>query len=182
MKKASDIIMETDIKTLPGGVRVKFNQISLSILDAINHKFPDPEPPLVEIEGKSTPDKPYYESNPNDPDYAIQLRNVAQERGTAMIDAMIIMGVELVDGVPDNEGWLKTLQFNQKVTGVPDLSGYDLEDEMEKEFVFKKFYAIGRDGMKELAKYTGVTEEGIDDAMSSFPGDEERIPDPDSSS
>jgi len=109
MKKALEITKETDISTLPGGVRVKFNQISLSILDAINRKFPDPEPPLVEIESKSTPDNPYYESNPNDPDYAVRLRNVAQERGTAMIDAMIIMGVELIDGVPDDENWLRPL-------------------------------------------------------------------------
>jgi len=36
--------------------------------------------------------------------------------------------------------------------------------------------------MKELAKYTGVTEEGIDDALNSFPSDEERIPDPDGNS
>jgi len=117
------------------------------------------------------------ESNPNDPDYAIALREIAQKRGTAMIDAMIIMGVELVDGMPDDEEWLGTLEFNQKITGVPDLSNYDLEDEREKEFVFKKFYAIGRDGMEQMAKSTGVTEEGVHDALSSFPGDAERSAD-----
>jgi len=178
-KKVLDIIrQEDDITILPGGIKVKFSQVPLSIIDAINQKHLDPDPPMVKIEEKSEPGNPWMESNPNDPDYHVELEKAARVRGNAIIDAMIIMGVELVDPIPD-DGWLVKLAYLEKVTGVPKLSNYDLEDDFEKEFVYKKFYAIGRDGMTGLLKGTGVTEEGISDAMNSFPSDEERGPDTD---
>ena len=161
---------------LPCGVRVQFSQISLSIFDEINRIFTDPKPPMCEIVEKSEPGKPYMEENPNDPDYQQALRDMARDRGNAIIDAVIILGCDLLDPLPDN-GWLKKLQYVVKITGAPDLTDFDLDDPMDLEFVFKKFYAIGKDGLDNLLRSTGVTEEGIEDAIASFPSDEERIPD-----
>ena len=176
-KQVLDATKEKEgIKLLPCGVRVKYSQISLSIFDEINKLYPDPDPPMVEIEEKSEPGKPYMESNPNDPDYRKKLKDLTQVRGNAIIDAVIILGAELLDPIPDDK-WLKLLEYTAKITGVPDLSDFDLADDMDKEFVYKKFYAIGRDGLDDLLKSTGVTEEGIEDANASFPGDEKRCPD-----
>lgn len=176
-RRALDAVKVTE-STLPGGVKVRFKQVPLAILDAISQKFRIPDPPMVEIEEKSEPGNPWMEENPNDPDYHIAVEQMNRDRGTALIDAMTIMGVELVDPVPDT-GWLDELAYVKKITGIPDLTDYDLEDPTELEFVYKKFYAIGRDGMEVVMRETGVTEEGIDNALDSFPSDEERSPDTD---
>jgi len=67
------------------------------------------------------------------------------------------------------------------MTGTPDLSKYDLDNDRIKEFVFKRFYLFGRSSYDILARETGVTEEEIEQAADTFPSDAERVPDRDSS-
>jgi len=174
MSKVTDAVKEaqSDFKNIKGH-RVRFEQVPLAILEEITDRFPDPKPPLVIIEGKENEDgTPYKERNPNDPDYAVQVQENSRKRGLAMMDAMVIMGVELLDKVPADEKWMPKLLFNAKMTGAPDLSKYDLEDPMEREFVFKRFFLISAKDMEVIGRATGVTEEGIESAMDSFPSDE----------
>jgi hypothetical protein len=81
------------------------------------------------------------EANPNNPEYVRAKEDVARKRGEAMIDATIMFGMELVDGVPPAEEWMPRLQFLSK-RGQLDLDQYDLNDQLEREYVFKR-YVIG---------------------------------------
>jgi hypothetical protein len=171
-----EVVQEHEIK----GYRVEYTQIPMGIIEKIGEKFRDKRPPKVLIAEKSTDDQPWYEENPNDPDYLQELEDNARRRGDAMIDTMVIMGVKLLDEVPKDEEWLDELRFNERIVGEPNLSEFDLADSLEREFVFKRFWLIGSSDMNAIGKATGVTEEGIEDAIGSFPGDEERGTDPDS--
>jgi hypothetical protein len=95
--------------------------------------------------------------------------------------------MELVDGLPSNEDWLYKLQFQER-QGDLDLSDFDFDNPIDKEFAYKKFIAIGNELDKNgfnkdisLVLNQGVvSEEAIEQASDSFQGEEEREADTES--
>ncbi len=128
--------MEDDIYTLSSGVRVRLRPVSPWFLDDARSRIPDPPVPVWH-NAELDRDEP----NPAHPDYLAALAEASRKRGEAMVDAVIMFGVELIDGMPEPAGWLPRLRFMEK-RGALDLSGYDLTDALEAEFVYKRYIAV----------------------------------------
>jgi len=160
------------IYTLTTGVRVRFRGVGWGLLVDIAAQIPDPPVPVWQ--DPERPDKPPVE-NPNDPAYQQAILEVAQEREWAQMDGFAMFGIELVDGVPPDEEWLPRLKFLAK-RGRLSLEGVDLDDEMEREWTYKRYIATSLADYKAISEYSRagrISQEGIRLAEDSFPGNEE---------
>lgn len=150
--------------TLPTGVKALIMPVSASLISEVTGSVKTPVVPIWHNE-----DKGRDEPNPSDPAYMEALEDMERERGMAAIDAMIMFGVELVDGLPQDDGWLKKLKYLEK-RGRLVLEGYDLNDSMDLEFLYKRYIAVDSSVLEMITEASGVSPEEIDLAESSFPG------------
>lgn len=147
---------------LSTGIEVRLVPVPITAIQDASLAISDPKVPMIEVEGKDYPIP-----NPEHPDY-IEAKNKAfRERVQAGFDVMAMLGIKLIDGLPEDDTWLKELKFLEK-RGRLDLSGYDLTDEFEKEFIYKRYYAMGAEDWNALSVISGVTEEEIAQASDSF--------------
>jgi hypothetical protein len=135
-------------------------------VDEVTNRIQDPEVPIWHNEEKDR-DEP----NPSDPDYLKALEDANRERGVAAIDTMALFGID-IETLPESDAWLKKLQYMQK-RGLIDMSDYDLEDDQEREFVFKRFIAVNNIILKKIMSVSGITEDEVAAAERSFRGNEE---------
>jgi len=154
---------------LSTGVTARLIPVSISIITEAQAAVPDPAVPMWYNESKGVE-----EENPNHPAYEAALKAVEQERSLAAIDAVIMFGVELVDGMPEDNSWIKKLQLRAKLgLSKVDLSSFNLEDEIELEFLYKKYIAVTTADLKPLMDASGLTEAGMElevaEATNSFP-------------
>jgi hypothetical protein len=143
--------------------------VAPSLIADVQSEIDDPEVPKVFIE-----DKGRHEDNPSDPTYLRALERAENDRMMAALDVMVLFGFELVeeDGSPFEipEGnWIRNLRYLEK-RGRINLSEYDLEDPYDREFLFKRFVAIGNQDIGLASKASGMTEEDIAKAEKSFQG------------
>jgi hypothetical protein len=162
------------IITTKTGVMIRIVPVAAHLLDEVMHEVKDPEIPVQYIEEKSR-DEP----NPFDKQYLKDLAEAEHARGIAASDTLILFGVELFDGMPEDDTWLKKLKWLEK-KGKFDLSGYDLDDEMDLEFVYKKYYVVSARDIPIVGTVSGMSEEEIERAMRGFSGDEGEEPDSES--
>jgi hypothetical protein len=155
---------EPNVVTLVSGVRVRLVPVPASMIDAVTSRVKDPEIPMF-----YNADMQRDEPNPLDPIYQRQLSEAARKRGLAAIDAMSMFGIELVDGMPEDEGWLQKLQAMER-RDLLDLSEFNLEDEVDREFVYKKYVVATTDLLRKLTELSGVSEEDVAAAEKSFRG------------
>lgn len=148
--------------TLSTGIKARLLPVSSSIIIEAQSEIDDPPVPMQEIEGK--PGK--YE-NPNDPDYLKAVKEANKARVQAGIDVMIIMGVELVDGLPENDEWIKKLKYLER-RGRISLDGYDLNDDLDREFLYKKHIAMSSDDWMLLNEMSGIKQADLDAASDLF--------------
>jgi len=153
---------------LSTGVRARMIPVAASLISEVASRIKDPEVPMDYIEEKDRS-----EPNPDNPEYLRQLAEVTAKRGTVSLETMVMFGVELIDGLPEDDAWLKRLQFLEK-RGNIDLSGYDLEDPMEREFIYKLYIAVGSTDIIAIAKMSGISPEEVEQAAESFQGAEAR--------
>jgi hypothetical protein len=146
------------------GVRGRFRGIPAGTIEAAQALIKDPPVPLQTIEGRDHPVE-----NPLDPDYVRGLAAANRERGNAAIDVMAIFGLELEDGLPADDGWLKKLKLLEKLKRL-DLSAYELSDEIEREFVYKRFVAMGSDEIVAIGRKSGIRGEDVQLAREAFQG------------
>lgn len=164
---------DDDIVTLSTGVRVKLHVVTGSTMQSVLDRLEPPKVPVFHNKDLGRDDE-----NPNDPDYKIALENYMDERNRAVVDALLIWGVELVDPVPTDGFWMKGLKRSAKL-GHVNLDEFDLEDEDDLEFLYKRHYAVGNEDFVLIRERSGnrVTQVEVDKSRSSFRGDEERSPD-----
>jgi hypothetical protein len=145
------------------GYKIRVKAIPVAIISDVSNRIPDPEIPIW--------NNPEYdnrpEQNPHDPAYLSAKEEVDRKRGEAMIDATVMFGIDLPDGVPPTEKWLPKLKFLEK-RGQVDLSGYDLSDDLEKEFVFKKYIIASIALINYIQNMSSVTPEDIGSAGRPF--------------
>ena len=151
--------------TLATGDKVRLLPVSASLIDEVTSRVKEPEVPMWD-----NPDKGRPEPNPSDPNYLAELEDASRKRGVAGMDAMIMFGVDLVDGLPDDDMWFKKLRLMER-KGALDLSSYDLDDEIDKEFLYKRYIAVDVDTLGEIAKISGISSEDVATAEKSFPSD-----------
>jgi len=141
--------------TLSTGVKVRLTPVGGGVLTEIARRVKDPEIPMWHNSDKDT-DEP----NPLDPSYQRALNQVAQDRSMAVLEAIILMGVDLVDGMPEDGAWIKKL----KRVGIE----FDDTDPFELEFAYKRFVAVGAGDYGLLGTLSGVTEEAVRKAQAGF--------------
>lgn len=153
---------------LSTGYRARLHPVASSLIADVTAQLDEPQIPVFMNE-----DKGREEPNPNDPAYIKAMAEYQRKQGQAGLDAMVMFGVELVDGVPPKEEWLPKLQFMERRKSL-DLSDYDLDNEMDLEYIFKKYIAVGNADYERITELSGVSEADIDEAVRKFQGDEAR--------
>lgn len=154
--------------TTSHGIRFRVQPVTTSLIDEVTSRIKDPEIPMWHNE-----DKGRDEPNPSDPVYLKEMEATAHRRGVASIDALIMFGIDLVDGVPEDDAWLKKLQYMEK-RGTLSLKGYDLKDPVDLEFLYKKMVVSNNDVLNLVSQASGITAEDVELAEASFRGDAER--------
>ncbi len=149
---------------LPYGVRAKLNPVSAALIDDVTSRVKEPEVPMVYIE-----DKDRTEPNPLDPRYLRELAEVNNLRGRAAMDALVMLGIELIDGLPTDTGWLIKLRYLEKLDRI-DLSAYNLEDEMDLTYLFLRYVAIDNSVIGKISAISGISQAEVLQAEDSFPG------------
>jgi hypothetical protein len=144
------------------GYTVRVKAIPAAIISDVTRRIPEPEVPLWH-----NPEMNRDEANSGDPGYIKAKDDVDRQRGEAMIDATVMFGIELPDGVPPTEEWLPRLQFMQK-RGQIDLSGYDLSDPLELEFMFKRYIIANIALITFIQRISSVTPEDVGKAGQPF--------------
>jgi len=155
---------------LSTGINAKLLPVSITVINEAQAAVPNPEVPKWFNEAKDE-----WEDNPNHPDYERALKQLETDRNVAAIDAMVLFGVELTDGVPEDDKWLAKIRLavRQNLLTV-ELGEYDLTDELDREFIYKKYVAVAAPDTRELMEASGISEEDIAEASRSFPDNEER--------
>jgi hypothetical protein len=153
------------VVTLPQGVRVKIIPVSATLIDEVVSYIEDPPIPIWH-----NPDKDRDEPNVNDPEYARAVEDAEHKRGIAAMDAMVLFGVELQDGLPDGDTWVGKLKFLEK-QGKLNLSSYNLEDPIDKEFLYKRYVLATSELIERLSSAARMTGKEVARAERSFQGD-----------
>jgi hypothetical protein len=152
------------VVTLSTGVRARIVPVGASLIDDVTAQVKDPPVPTFHNE-----DKGRDEENPNDPEYLRQMAEAQRARAVAALDAMVMFGLELTDGLPEDDKWLVKLQFLAK-RGQLDLSGFDPDDPLDKEFLYKKYIATGTADLIRIGRTAGLSQGDVAEAVENFPG------------
>ena len=159
---------EKNLITLSSGVRVRIHSVSGWLVDDVKTRVKNPPVPIWH-----NPDNDRDEENPIDPNYLEALREANQKRWDAWFDTLVLFGMELVDGMPEDDTWLHKLRRLEKL-GHIDLTAYDLDDPVDREFMYKRRIAIGNaTDFVHVQQMSSVTQEDVAKATDSFPGDSE---------
>lgn len=150
------------VYTLDSGVKVILRPIAPALLQTIMAKIVDPPVPIKYSEEKGTK-----QEDPFDSEYIRTVNENNQRRAQASMDAMAMFGLELVDGLPEDDTWIKYLRQLEKL-GHLDLSEYDFDDPIEKEFLYKKFVAMKTSDFTKIGRLTGISQEAISQAEQPF--------------
>jgi len=169
-KQALDAVKESGRQqvgtevTLSTGYKVRLVPVAVPIIRDAMFRIKFPVPPKIYIESKGRD-----EENPNDPRYLQEVAETEERRSMAALDVVIIQGVELIDGIPEDDRWLRNLKLMHR-RGIIDLDDYDFNDELDVEFLFKRYVALGTQDIAELSTLMGITEEDVAKAEETFPG------------
>lgn len=151
-----DDLLEVD------GFQFTIKAIPIAIITDTTNRIPDPEIPIWHNQEYDRD-----EQNPNDPAYLKAKGEVDTKRGEALIDATIMFGISLPDGVPPTDKWLPRLRFLEK-RGQIDLSNFDLDDPLELEFVFKRYIIANVSLINYIQEMSSVTPDDIGKAGRPF--------------
>lgn len=155
---------EEIISTTSGGIRVRLVPVSATLIDEVVSRVKDPDVPMW-----MNPDKNREEPNPSDPNYLKELAEADRKRGVAAMDAMVMFGVELIDGVPEDKKWLSKLRLMEK-RGQIDLDLFDVNDPIDLEFLYKRFIVVDAGLLSAIGRLSGVQGEEVARAEASFQG------------
>lgn len=156
-----------DTRKLSTGYTVRFKPVSRFILMDATENIVDPPIPVIvdEEQGREFP-------NPNDPEYVKTIEDNGRKRSMALAEVTLMLGVEVIEPMPQDEEWLSKLQWLAR-RGRIDLDGYDLDDPMDKEYIWKRFEVFGDndDFAALMSQASGTDEEEIAKAMNTFQRD-----------
>ena len=137
------------IHEMSTGVRVTVSAVNPATLTDIQMQIKNP--PVPTRIGPDMGMEPILDH----PDWLAGCEMKDLERASAMMDIIALFNVELVDGLPADNGWIKKLTMLHKM-GRLDLSSFDLEDENDREFLYKKHIALATEDWTTLFKLSGV--------------------------
>lgn len=165
---------EKEITTLSSGVRVKISRVGSGTLTQATSKLRAPQVPEVWDE-----DKQRFLRNPNDPGYEADMEQWQVERANLIIDTIVILGVELIDPIPEPEeidgqivqpNWMRKLRLLDK-RGVLNLEDFDLDDEFERHYLYVRHFAAADDkDFAVISERAGLRPEDVEESQDSFRG------------
>lgn len=161
-KRVTEPREERSIITLSTGYKARLMPVSAKLLDDIAHSVTEPPVPKQFIEAKGRE-----EYNPLDPTYQLEVKEANRLRGLRTTEALVMFGIQLVDPVPPVAEWLPKLQYLEK-RGNLDLSGFDFNDPMDMEFVFKNYIAVSTQDLVFASMASGLTDEEVAEAIAGF--------------
>lgn len=142
--------------TLSTGIRARIKGVPPAIIDDATTGLKDPKIPTTFDEEKGREVE-----NPFDPEYLSAKEEVERQRGVAAMDVMIMFGVDLVDPIPDDDTWLSKLRFLARRKTIPfDETLYNLEDPVEREFIFKRYVAVAGADLALISERSGIVNQG----------------------
>lgn len=153
---------DKDIVILADGHRARVKPVSATLIEEITSAIKAPKVPVIHDEERNRDLE-----NPDDPDYIRAVEDANRARGIAAMDAMVLLGVELLDGVPPDEEWLPNLRLLEKL-GRLNLSAYDLSDPLERAFVYKRLIAVDTNVLNQVGRRAGVTPAAVAEAEDAF--------------
>lgn len=165
MKEAIEVAREQASDDEPfeyNGYLIRVLSIPAAIISDVTNKIPEP---VVPVWHNKEYDRD--EENKSDPGYIRAKDEVDRKRGEAIMDAVVLFGIELVNGVPPTSEWLPKLQLMEKM-GNLNLSSYDLSDPMIMEFVFKRYKLADMDLINHVQQISSVTSDDVEKAGKSF--------------
>jgi len=154
--------MEQHIHVLSTGVRVHLGTVSLAALTDALKRIEQPSVPKVlnQETGREEEDREH-------PDYLAALDRANMERAVVMMDVLALFAVDLVDGLPENDRWLKRLQLLER-RGRLDLTNFNLEDTVDLEFLFTKYVALSLPDWTEILSTAGMGEDVVMEMVEAF--------------
>lgn len=150
-----------DWEPLTTGVIGRIVPVGASLIDDVVASIADPKVPMFFNE-----DKQREEENPTDPAYLEALTTTQRKRAIAAMETLLLFGLELQE-LPPDEQWLPKLRFMAK-RGHISLDGYDLEDPLEKELLYKKYVAVGTADLIKIGQHAGLNSRDVEEAARSF--------------
>lgn len=144
------------------GVKIMLKAAPALLIEQAQSMVESPEIPTQEIDGKTV-------KNELHPDYQKALVEFERERSMAALDAMIMFSVELPEGLPEDDTWIKQLKFLQKHNRF-SLNGYDIDDKDDREFIYKRYIALSNDEFQLVSQINGIKQEDVDSFTDTFPG------------
>lgn len=155
-------IEENEVITLSTGIRGKIIPVGASLIDDVVALVENPPVPKFFNEEKGRE-----EENPNHPDYVQAMANAQRQRAVAAMETLLVFGLDLVDGIPEDDGWLKKLKFLER-RGSIDLSMYPEDDPMAIELMYKKYVAVGTLDLILIGKHAGLNSRDVEEAAKAF--------------
>jgi len=154
------VLRGEDTIKLSSGVEVKLIPLPPLLMRAVEAKFPEPEPPMVEVEVHG---KKEIQPNPDDPDYLQACEQWTTDRGAALMDLALIKGVQVE--MPDDETWIEELALIGVEAG---------ETKAAKKLAYLRSVVIA--SVEDLMEVTGrvlamsgVSPQAIDEAAKTVP-------------
>jgi hypothetical protein len=151
-----------DIVTLSTGIRVRLKPVAPSLIADISGSVEYPSVPLFTDESGREME------NPMHPDYIRDIDAADAKRASLVMEAMVMFAFELVDGLPEDETWLRKIEILSRRGGA-DLTGLDVDNPLDQEFLYKKYIAVGQEDIRLAGTVTGIRSEDVEAASDSFP-------------
>ena len=146
---------------LSTGVIGRIVPVGASLVDDVVASINDPKVPTFFNE-----DKGREEENPLDPDYLEELVRTSRRRAIAAMETLLLFGLEL-EAIPPDDEWLPRLKLMAK-RGHITLEGFDLDDPLERELIYKKYIAVGTADLIQIGQQAGLTSRDVEEAARSF--------------
>ena len=153
---------ENDTVVLPAGTTIKIRPVSAALVDAVMGRIKNPPVPTVveEETGKVI-------ENPGSPQYIEALQEATRKRTNATIDAFVMFGIDLPNGLPSDTAWVGKLKYLVRL-GHLELGDFDLDDPVDLEFLYKRYIVANADIIQRISGASGVSGEEIEAAEASF--------------
>lgn len=156
---------------LSTGYKARIRSVSLHLIFDAQASVDEPQVPVWHNE-----DKGRDEPNPDDPNYLKALAEYEQQQQLATIDVMTMFGVDVLDvdenvlGAPDDDDWIKKLELRHRLGySKVDLSVFDLSNQIERDFLWKKYFVVGAGDIPVLLEaYDFLNEDDVQEAERSF--------------
>ncbi len=153
---------QDDIVVLASGIRVRYRPVGANAIREAQARIPDAIMPTFK-DPNTGKDQP----NPAHPAYAAEQKEIDALRTTAAMDVLMLLGIELVDDMPEDDAWLDKFVFLKLISTEDAKFARDLPIALE--LYYKKYVVADANVITQLGQLAGVTQEMIAEARDSFP-------------